>query len=228
MSSVISQTSCFSMAYNRLHLRARSHPHLLRSKVLMVMNNDGHAIKAYSSESSGSALYHRAAASKSHNDIVVKANSSTVEVVNGEEINEPEEHVVSEQKRSAKIHDFCFGLPYGGIVFSGGVLGFIFSRNTASLINGGLYGGALMALSFLSLKIWRNGHSSLPFILGQTGIAAMLLWKSIQTYSLTKKILPTGFHVVLSGAMLCFYTYVMLSGGNPPPKKVQSMAASQS
>lgn len=77
------------------------------------MNNDGHAIKAYSSESSGSALYHRAAASKSHNDIVVKANSSTVEVVNGEEINEPEEHVVSEQKRSAKIHDFCFGLPYG-------------------------------------------------------------------------------------------------------------------
>ncbi|KAL4587463.1 hypothetical protein LXL04_000334 [Taraxacum kok-saghyz] len=230
MSSVITQASCFSSIHNRLHLRSRSHPHLLRSKVLMVMNKDGHAIKAFSSDS-GTALYHTASASKSHNDIVTKANSSTVEYVNGEEIDEPEEqeNAVSEPKRSAKIHDFCFGLPYGGIVFSGGIFGFIFSRNPASLISGGLYGGALMALSFLSLKIWRKGHSSLPFILGQAGIASMLLWKNIQTYSLTKKILPTGFHVVLSASMLCFYTYVMLSGGNPPPKKkLKASAASQS
>lgn len=193
----------------------------------MVMNNDGQAIKAFSSES-GLDLNHATFASKSHNEILVKSNSSAVEYVNGEEISEPVENVVSEQKRSAKIHDFCFGLPYGGIVFSGGIFGFIFSRNPASLISGGLYGGALMALSFLSLKIWRKGHSSLPFILGQAGIAAMLLWKNIQTYSLTKKILPTGFHAVLSAAMLCFYTYVMVSGGNPPPKKLKSSGASQS
>jgi hypothetical protein len=32
-----------------------------------------------------------------------------------------------------------------------------------------LYGGALLALSTFSLKIWRQGKSSLPFILGQAG-----------------------------------------------------------
>ncbi|KAJ9543863.1 hypothetical protein OSB04_023570 [Centaurea solstitialis] len=216
----------------------------------MVANNNGHAIKAFSLESK-LALNHTAAASKSHNDVLVNPNSSTVEYVNGEEIGEPVQHVVTEPKRAAKIHDFCFGIPYGeclfllvdyllqqlftvyiyhlaagGIVLSGGLVGFILSRNPATLINGGLYGGGLLALSILSLKIWRQGQSSLPFILGQAGIAAALLWKNVQTYALTKKILPTGFHAVLSAAMLCFYTYVMLSGGNPPPKKLKSSAAS--
>ncbi|KAI3667368.1 hypothetical protein L6452_42424 [Arctium lappa] len=227
MSSVISRASSFSTIHNRSHLRNQSHSHVSHSKVLMVVRNDGHAIKASSLESK-SALSNTAAASKSHNDILVKPNSSTVEYVNGEEIGEPVQHVVTEPKRTAKIHDFCFGIPYGGIVLSGGLVGFIFSRNPATLINGGLYGGGLLALSILSLKIWRQGQSSLPFILGQAGIAAALLWKNVRTYSLTKKILPTGFHAVLSAAMLCFYTYVMLSGGNPPSKKLKSSAASQS
>jgi hypothetical protein len=80
------------------------------------MNNDGSTIKA-SSLQSRTALKHTAAASKSHNDILGKANSSTVEYVNGEEINEPVENVISEKPRSAKIHDFCFGLPYGEFLF---------------------------------------------------------------------------------------------------------------
>ncbi|XP_024025424.1 protein FATTY ACID EXPORT 1, chloroplastic [Morus notabilis] len=127
-----------------------------------------------------------------------------------------------EQKRTAKIHDFCFGIPFGGIVLSGGLIGFVFSRNPATLTTGVLYGGALLALSTLSLKIWRRGKSSLPYILGQGALAAALLWKNFQTFSLTKKVFPTGFYAFISGAMLCFYSYVLLSGGNPPPKKLKS------
>lgn len=84
-------------------------------QVLMMMNNDGRAIKGYSLESR-SALTYTAAASKSHSDILKKPHSSTVDYVNGEEIGEPVENVISKQQRSAKIHDFCFGIPFGELL----------------------------------------------------------------------------------------------------------------
>ncbi|KAK1320059.1 hypothetical protein QJS10_CPA03g00114 [Acorus calamus] len=136
------------------------------------------------------------------------------------EMDVPVEEVgAPEKKRAAKIHDFCFGIPFGGLVFGGGLVGFIFSRNLATLGTGVLYGGALLALSIISLKVWRQGKSCLPFILGQGAIAATLLAKNFQTYNLTKKLFPTGFYAFMSAAMLCFYSYVLISGGNPPPKK---------
>ncbi|KAG9439990.1 hypothetical protein H6P81_020155 [Aristolochia fimbriata] len=124
-------------------------------------------------------------------------------------------------KRAAKIHDFCFGIPFGGFVLTGGLAGFLISRNPTTLFNGVLFGAALLGLSSYSLKVWRQGKSCTPFILGQAALAAALLWKNLQMYSMTKKVFPTGFFAVVSGAMLCFYTYVMVSGGNPPPKKLK-------
>jgi uncharacterized membrane protein (UPF0136 family) len=58
----------------------------------------------------------------------------------------------------------------GGFVLTGGIIGFLFSRSPATLASGVLYGGALLFLSTLSLKVWRQGKSSLPFILGQAGM----------------------------------------------------------
>ncbi|URD92678.1 Transmembrane proteins 14C [Musa troglodytarum] len=127
-----------------------------------------------------------------------------------------QEEAVVPTKRSAKIHDFCFGIPFGGLLFAGGLLGFIFSRNATAMI----YGGAILALSVLSLKVWRTGRSSIPFILGQATFSAVLLWKLLQAYSLSKKVFPTGLYIFLSAAMICFYSYVLISGGNPPPKKL--------
>ncbi|KAL9275846.1 FATTY ACID EXPORT 1, chloroplastic-like protein [Drosera capensis] len=130
----------------------------------------------------------------------------------------------TEPKRTAKIHDFCLGIPYGGFVLTGGILGSILSRNLATLGTGVLIGGALLALSFISLKIWREGKSSLPFILGQAAISAALCWKSFQAYTLTGKSFSSGLYSAVSAAMVCFYAYVVLSGGNPPPKKLKSAA----
>ncbi|PKI31615.1 hypothetical protein CRG98_047997 [Punica granatum] len=112
----------------------------------------------------------------------------------------------------------------GGLVLGGGIIGFLLSGNAKALGSGVLYGGALLALSILSLKIWRKGKSSLPFILGQAALSAALLWKNLQIYTLTKKVLPAGLNIVISAAMLCFYSYVVISGGNPPPKKLKSAA----
>ncbi|MFS7977917.1 putative TMEM14 family protein [Helianthus anomalus] len=220
MSSTLSQFSCFSSIQNRFHLANRSRPNLVRLQATLQMLLLQLQTAIYCSGSK-SALKYATKASKSDNDLLEKPSSNVEEYDAGE----PTQHVDSEPKRAAKIHDFCFGIPYGGIVLGGGLVGFLFTRNLSSLMSGGLYGGALLALSVFSLKVWGQGHSSVPFILGQAGIAAALLWNNMQTYSLTKKLLPTAFNIFISGAMLCFYAYVVLSGGNPPPKKLKSAAA---
>ncbi|KAM0875277.1 hypothetical protein ACQ4PT_036890 [Festuca glaucescens] len=133
---------------------------------------------------------------------------------------------VTPQKRSAKIHDFCFGIPFGGLLFCMGLLGYFFSRSTVSLVLGVAPGLATLFLGILSLKFWRSGRSSFLFILGQAAISAVLAWKYSHAYLLTNRILPWGFYASLSTAMACFYAYVLLAGGNPPPKKLAPAPAS--
>ncbi|XP_049934097.1 protein FATTY ACID EXPORT 1, chloroplastic isoform X2 [Nymphaea colorata] len=133
----------------------------------------------------------------------------------------PADDLSQGKKRSAKIHDFCFGIPFGGVVLGAGVVGFLLSGNHATLLNGLFFGGALLGLSSYSLKVWRQGKSCLPFILGQSVLAVALLVKQFQIYALTKNLFPTGLYIITSAGMLCFYLYVLLSGGNPPPKKLK-------
>ncbi|KAJ1271470.1 hypothetical protein BS78_06G129900 [Paspalum vaginatum] len=135
-----------------------------------------------------------------------------------------EEHVVP-QKRSAKIHDFCLGIPFGGLLFSMGLLGYMFSRSTISLVLGIAPGLATLLLGTLSLKFWRSGRSSLMLILAQAAISTFLAWKYSHAYFLTNRLLPWGFYASLSTAMGCFYVYVLLAGGNPPPKKLATIPA---
>ncbi|CAN6214186.1 unnamed protein product [Urochloa humidicola] len=139
-----------------------------------------------------------------------------------EEINTEQE--VSPQQKFAKIHDFCLGIPFGGFLFSMGLIGFLFWRSPLSLTFGVAPGLAVLALGVLSLKVWRSGKSSLPFILAQAGVAAAVAWKHCQAYTTTKKLLPWGFYAALSVSMICFYSYVLLAGGNPPPKKAKVAA----
>jgi len=124
------------------------------------------------------------------------------------------------QKRSAKIHDFCLGIPFGGLLFSMGLLGYMFSRSTISIVLGVAPGLATLLLGTLSLKFWRSGKSSVLFILAQAAISAFLAWKYSHAYFLTNRLLPWGFYASLSTAMACFYGYVLLAGGNPPQKKL--------
>uniref|UniRef100_A0A0D9WPK9 Uncharacterized protein n=1 Tax=Leersia perrieri TaxID=77586 RepID=A0A0D9WPK9_9ORYZ len=135
------------------------------------------------------------------------------------------------QQKGAIIHDFCLGIPFGGILFSMGLVGFLFWRSAISLTFGVAPGLAILALGVLSLKVWRSGKSSLPFILAQedmkskiSAIAGAVAWKHWQAYTTTKKLLPWCFYTALSATMICFYSYVLLAGGNPPPKKKAAVA----
>ncbi|KAL6530500.1 hypothetical protein OROMI_028389 [Orobanche minor] len=220
MSSAISQLSCFSsiISNRRLQLQTRSYsrPNSFRpGKVLNVMSNDGHGTNVPNLENKTTPNYLEDA-SQSHNRSSVKSRPLTEDFVVGAS-NGNMEH-----QKAAKIHDFCFGIPFGALVLSSGIVGFTFTRNPVTLRTGVLYGGALLALSFISLKVWRKGKSSLPFILGQAVLSITLLWKNFEAYLLTGKLFPTGFNAVISAAMILFYSYVVLSGGNPPPKKLRS------
>ncbi|XVE95878.1 hypothetical protein REPUB_Repub02eG0172500 [Reevesia pubescens] len=224
--STISQLSCFSSINRKLQLYHRSilRP-ITRPKSFLVMSVDGRGVEATSSELKTTPSY-VAGESKPHIEEATKSYPNAEgHVPENTNISEPVEELdIIQPKRAAKIHDFCFGIPYGGIVLSGGLVGFVFSRNPTTL----LFGGVLLALSTFSLKIWRQGKSSLPFILGQAALAAVLFWKNFQTYSLTKKLFPNAFYAAISAAMLFFYSYVVISGGNPPPKKLKLSASHQS
>ncbi|KAK6127241.1 hypothetical protein DH2020_039040 [Rehmannia glutinosa] len=224
MSPAISQLSCFSsMVNNRLvQLHTRSYPcptNFRPGKVLNVMNSDGHGTNVSHLETKPTTSYTEDA-STSHNGSSVKSHPSP-KVLLLEEQPMGIDRNKSSQNFVARIRLF---MP-GGLVLGGGLVGFIFSRSAVTLSTGVLFGGALLALSTFSLKVWRDGKSSLPFILGQAVLSVALLWKNFQAYSLTKKIFPTGFNVVISAAMLCFYSYVVISGGNPPPKKLKPSVA---
>ncbi|XP_062165669.1 protein FATTY ACID EXPORT 1, chloroplastic [Alnus glutinosa] len=226
MAATISQLSCFAAVNGGVTLRRRlsfASPSLRCSKFTVFMSLEGRRTDASSSDVK-STLRYTADASELNVGGTSKSYPDLEEDAAGKlGMDEPVlENDIIQPKRGAKIHDFCFGIPFGGLVLSGGLLGFVFSRNPATLTTGVLYGGALLALSTFSLKIWRQGKSSLPFILGQAALSAVLLWKNFQAYSLTKKVFPTGFYAAISAAMLCFYSYVLISGGNPPPKKLKS------
>ncbi|GFP90934.1 hypothetical protein PHJA_001237400 [Phtheirospermum japonicum] len=213
MPSAIAQLSCFSsiISNRRLQLQGRSYS-FRPGKALKVMCSDGRGADVSNLESKNIPSY-------------IESIPLTEDSVVGASNGHVQEQFTSQPKRAAKIHDFCFGIPFGGLVACGGLVGSIFTRNPVTLKTGMLYGGALLALSTISLKVWRQGKSSFPFILGQAVLSIALLWKNIQAYSLTRKLFPTAFNAVISAAMICFYSYVVLSGGNPPPKKLKSSAS---
>ncbi|CAI9099791.1 OLC1v1036666C1 [Oldenlandia corymbosa var. corymbosa] len=180
VSATVSQLSSFTCI--RLHQRYRFQPRsypFSRSRVLVSKSNDGYHTSISNSEMKRTASYTEDA-SPTQNGRSVKLDPAAPEPLPVKEESETVEgSAVTEQIRAAKIHDFCLGIPFGGLVLSGGLFSFIVSKNPATL----LYGGGLLGLSVLSLKVWRTGKSSLPFMFGQAVLAAALLWKNIRAYS---------------------------------------------
>nr|DAD42532.1 TPA_asm: hypothetical protein HUJ06_000762 [Nelumbo nucifera] len=115
MSSAISQISCFSSISRKLQLRKLSIPPvILRSKLSVSMHLDGSGTERQSSETK-TTLRYTADTSRSPLEGTTKSYSNPEEQVGGnlgmgEPLNETD---VIQKKRCAKIHDFCFGIPFG-------------------------------------------------------------------------------------------------------------------
>ncbi|KAI3964168.1 hypothetical protein MKX01_011497 [Papaver californicum] len=126
---------------------------------------------------------------------------------------ELQEQEIMKPIKAAKIHDFCFGIPFGGLVLSGGFVGFLFQEIDSSK------GESLRRCLFIDVNMFIMLAKYYGYIFW------MSHKKHFHNYSLTKKFFPAGFYAIMSVAMLCFYSYVMISGGNPPPKKKLSASS---
>ncbi|KAL2634975.1 hypothetical protein R1flu_006454 [Riccia fluitans] len=134
-------------------------------------------------------------------------------------------HLSETPKTGAKIHDFCLGIPYGGMLVAGGFTWFILTGSTAAIRFGVILGGALLFLSISSLKIWKQGKSSMPYIQGQAALAAIIFIRDSRKFLGGGSFFPTAISALASGAMLAFYAYVYLAGGNPPKKEKSADSA---
>ncbi|XP_057819289.2 protein FATTY ACID EXPORT 1, chloroplastic isoform X1 [Cryptomeria japonica] len=131
--------------------------------------------------------------------------------------NEP----VQEQRKAAKIHDFCFGIPYGGILVGLGLVGLLIGGGINSILCS-ITGASVLGLSLTSLKVWRQGKSCIPFIFRQAAFSLILLAGHLREFYYTRAAFPTGIIALISAFMLSFYTYVYAAGGNPPSKKLRA------
>ncbi len=113
-------------------------------------------------------------------------------------------------------HDFCFTLPWGGLVVVFGVLGFLLKKSVASLMSGGGIGLALVATGVGSLKSWSSGKSSAPWTTASALVTAALanvMWKK---YLSSSVLFPSGILAFTSAFMLAFYAKnLFVDGGNP-------------
>ncbi|KAG8062926.1 hypothetical protein GUJ93_ZPchr0003g16499 [Zizania palustris] len=101
------------------------------------------------------------------------------------------------------MHDFCFTIPYGFAVLTGGVLGYLRRGSTASLAGGAGAGALLILAGFVSLKAFEKRRKSyLAF--------ALETLKQISRLQLGGRSLPDllekgwAFWVIYHIAMRCF------------------------
>jgi len=93
-----------------------------------------------------------------------------------------------------------------------------------SLVAGGGSGALLLLLGVLSLKAWKSGRAgaSAPYTVASAAVAALLTFVMGKKFLLTRALFPPGAFAALSAAMLAFYAYNLLAGGNPKPAAAKS------
>lgn len=128
-------------------------------------------------------------------------------------------HSPEAARKGAVIHDFCLGITFGGALVAGGIVWFIATGSINAIRFGFLLGGILLAAAIGSLNAWRAGKSSNPYIAVQGVTAYLLFARETFRYYQTQALFPTAIVATASLAMVAFYVYVVLAGGNPPSKK---------
>ncbi|KAK1284568.1 hypothetical protein QJS10_CPB21g01627 [Acorus calamus] len=120
-------------------------------------------------------------------------------------------------KDVSELRDFYLGIPYGAFLSVGGFLSFMLTGSISAIRYGVILGGALLALSILSLRSYKSGQSSSVHLKGQAAIAFVIFIRELGLFS-QRGSFPGFLMSLISGAMLVFYAYrIILDGRNTGP-----------
>ncbi|KAH9308794.1 hypothetical protein KI387_036705, partial [Taxus chinensis] len=91
------------------------------------------------------------------------------------------------------VHDFCVGIPYGALLFVGGFLSFLISGSIPAIRFGVILGGIHLSMCRLSLKAWKKGDSSVPYVKIQAAIALIIFVREMRVLSQRPALFPGVF-----------------------------------
>ncbi|XWS09510.1 hypothetical protein CRYUN_Cryun40dG0090700 [Craigia yunnanensis] len=114
----------------------------------------------------------------------------------------------------SKVLDFHVGIPYGFILSVWGFLFFMLTGSISAIRFGVILGGALLALSVLSLKSYKRGESS-PFATKGQAVVASLIFLRELSLLVQRSTLGTFLTTLVSGAVVAFYIYKLLPNNKP-------------
>ncbi|KAK1270687.1 hypothetical protein QJS04_geneDACA005826 [Acorus gramineus] len=86
-------------------------------------------------------------------------------------------------KEVSELRDFYLGIPYGAFLSVGGFLSFMLTGSISAIRFGVILGGALLALSILSLRSYKSGQSSSVHLKGQAAIAFVIFIRELGLFS---------------------------------------------
>ncbi|PSC70132.1 FATTY ACID EXPORT chloroplastic-like [Micractinium conductrix] len=114
-------------------------------------------------------------------------------------------------------------IPYGALVAAGGLVGKLVGWGqpaTVMLVVGGLQ----LALSYLSLSVWRKARSAAPYTLAEAGLAGWLAYYAARAVQQGVASTAMGCLLGLSAAMALLLLYNLAAGGNPPRRGTHAAA----
>ncbi|XP_077217243.1 protein FATTY ACID EXPORT 3, chloroplastic-like isoform X2 [Tasmannia lanceolata] len=128
-----------------------------------------------------------------------------------------------ESREISNVRDFYLGIPYGALLSVGGFLSFMLTGSISAVRFGVILGGALLVLSISSLRSWKHGKSSTPYLKGQAAIAVIIFVREFILLSQRSSFL-SSLKTLISGAMVLFYVYrILLNGQKKGPSLKQGL-----
>ncbi|TMW69059.1 hypothetical protein Poli38472_001215 [Pythium oligandrum] len=118
------------------------------------------------------------------------------------------------------MYDFCLTLPYGFLLGVGGIIGYVNSGSTTSIIAGGASGLFLTLVGYASLQEYKQSPvTSKLWPALSLLVSAPLTIVMGNRYNKTDAFFPAGFVAATSAGMSLFYVAKLIATPKPSYKK---------